>query len=405
MKEAENNEIDALLRNLARRAQTAPSAGDSVDLTAKGAHLDVDELSSYAERALPPSARARCTAHLADCDDCRKIVVQLSLAAGPLVEEHKEAAGVVVGLTWTQKLAKLFSPQVIRYAMPVLVLVVVAVAFFGWRQQRQDRSEFVARNESSKVAPATASGSEQPTAANQFNEPTRKPGEAGPDRTQKEAKTETPSASPATRAGKGDAAETTEEKKPSGTGSTATAPAKAAKQDAAPADKKAAEPSYAPEPAPASPKPESNAAVNQEQQKDQARNNAADDRERGRDANVQRKGPARNDNDIAQRGPAKTQAQQQPVDKLKAAETGSTAGARSEEDESDRRSMFGRHFHRVNNAWVDTAYKTSMAIKSFTRGTDEYHALIADEPVIGNIGKQLSGEVIVVWKGHAYRIN
>ena len=38
------------------------------------------------------------------------------------------------------------------------------------------------------------------------------------------------------------------------------------------------------------------------------------------------------------------------------------------------------------------------------RGSEQFRALIADEPVIGTIAKQLDGEVIVVWKGHAYRI-
>src|SRR5258705_1134738 len=101
MKQAENNEIATLLRNLARQERAAQSAPDSAsrDFAAKGAHVDIDELSSYAERALPPSARARCTAHLADCDDCRKIVAQLSLATGPLAEERKIEDSAVGGLT------------------------------------------------------------------------------------------------------------------------------------------------------------------------------------------------------------------------------------------------------------------------------------------------------------------
>src|SRR5882672_3755778 len=112
MKQAENNEIDALLRSLAQRERFVPSAAGSGfgKSAAEGAHLDVDELSCYAERTLPPSARARCTAHLADCDDCRQIVVQLSMAAGPLVEEEQSNEGSVGGLTWTEKISALFSP-------------------------------------------------------------------------------------------------------------------------------------------------------------------------------------------------------------------------------------------------------------------------------------------------------
>src|SRR6266436_844984 len=118
MKQQEYNEIDALLRNLAGGRKSANSEADSAsrEFVVKGAHLDVDELSSYAERALPPSARARCTAHLADCDDCRKIVAQLSLAAGPLTNENSAGGAPVGGLTWVQKLSALISPRLIGYA-------------------------------------------------------------------------------------------------------------------------------------------------------------------------------------------------------------------------------------------------------------------------------------------------
>ena len=37
------------------------------------------------------------------------------------------------------------------------------------------------------------------------------------------------------------------------------------------------------------------------------------------------------------------------------------------------------------------------------RGSEQYRALIADEPGLRTITQQLGGEVIVVWRGHAYR--
>jgi hypothetical protein len=39
-----------------------------------------------------------------------------------------------------------------------------------------------------------------------------------------------------------------------------------------------------------------------------------------------------------------------------------------------------------------------------TRGSEQYRALVADEPGIKTIADQLGGEVIVVWKGRAYKI-
>ena len=38
------------------------------------------------------------------------------------------------------------------------------------------------------------------------------------------------------------------------------------------------------------------------------------------------------------------------------------------------------------------------------RGSEQYRVLIADEPGIRTIAESLAGEVIVVWKGRAYRI-
>lgn len=145
MKQQENNEIDSLLRVLGGREQSAPSdlAGNATD-----AHLDADELSSYAERALPPSTRARYTSHLVDCDDCRKIVAQLSLAAGaPIIEHPSGDRSLTSG--WRRTLAALFAPAVLRYAMPAVLLVFAGLAYFAWRQQRGE--SLIARNNQTEV--------------------------------------------------------------------------------------------------------------------------------------------------------------------------------------------------------------------------------------------------------------
>jgi hypothetical protein len=71
----------------------------------------------------------------------------------------------------------------------------------------------------------------------------------------------------------------------------------------------------------------------------------------------------------------------------------------------ETRSAGGRRFRRQGNAWIDTAYNSSRATINVARGSEQYRALIADEPAIGNIANQLGGEVIIVWKGRAYRIH
>ena len=95
MKQTDNNKIDLLLRDLARRERAAIATSRALDSASQSeapasrsgdqshsAHLDADELSSYAEGALPEITRARYTSHLADCQRCRKLVTELTLAAG-----------------------------------------------------------------------------------------------------------------------------------------------------------------------------------------------------------------------------------------------------------------------------------------------------------------------------------
>src|SRR5213075_1400212 len=109
MKSAFDKEMDALLRAHARQAPPRAVATD--------AHLDADELSAYAEHAVPPSARARYSAHLADCADCRAQVIVLARAAG-VADRFAEHAAVVAPLlapSWRARLAALFAPGAWRY--------------------------------------------------------------------------------------------------------------------------------------------------------------------------------------------------------------------------------------------------------------------------------------------------
>src|ERR1051325_5518777 len=101
MKQETNNEMDLLLRRLGRRQDVFPPAA--------GDHLDTDELSAYAENALPAKTRARYTEHLAECSRCRELVVRLSASAGVVITEQK----VSLPSGWRKFLASLLSPMVL----------------------------------------------------------------------------------------------------------------------------------------------------------------------------------------------------------------------------------------------------------------------------------------------------
>src|SRR5690349_4824750 len=137
MKEEKNNEMDLLLRRLGRRPDISVSEGNG-DVE----HLDADELSAYAENVLPAAARARYTAHLAECSRCRELVVQLSASAGVVAVTVKAPEPSAL----RKFLASLFSPLVLRYAVPALGLILVAAIGVFVLQKKQSGPDSIAQN-------------------------------------------------------------------------------------------------------------------------------------------------------------------------------------------------------------------------------------------------------------------
>ncbi|HSK64097.1 MAG TPA: hypothetical protein VK893_09655, partial [Pyrinomonadaceae bacterium] len=141
MKEERDKEIDLLLRRLHRRNGAAMRDAEThVDER----HLDADELSSYAQNALPAGARVRYTEHLAECSTCRRLATELSLAFGVTTAAAPvETVPASHGLK--AFLASLFSPLVLRYAVPALGVIVVMVVGFLVLRQRGGHEPFVAQ--------------------------------------------------------------------------------------------------------------------------------------------------------------------------------------------------------------------------------------------------------------------
>ncbi len=71
----------------------------------------------------------------------------------------------------------------------------------------------------------------------------------------------------------------------------------------------------------------------------------------------------------------------------------------------EMRSVAGRRFRRQEGgAWIDTAYTHGQSTVNVRRGSEQYRALVADEPELRRIAEVLSGEVVVVSRGRAYRL-
>jgi hypothetical protein len=404
MKQGTNNEIDLLLRRIGGRDGGATREAQAAD----DGHLDVDELSSYAQNALPAAARARYTEHLAECATCRKLVTELSLTLGTVAVAEPVEAAPVPGVL-KKFLASLFSPLVLRYAVPALgVIVVMVVGFVVLRQQR--RHEMLARmNEQPEQSIPGSAASPSPSQGS-YEQPAGAPEQV-----------ESHNAKPNETKSKPDSSEA------SGTAETrpATAPAQAVKdrrsvaglQSVAPAPTPAAPAKAAPSEVAVSVTASVDSIATKQPEQVRAKADAEVAKERANE-------PARSEIRIA---PAERQEQEKPkaapsqnsgflggaaVASSRPGVARRTADTKREDEKSgeanqaneETRTIAGRRFRKARGIWTDTAYDSSTATVNMARDSEQFRALIADEPAIGTIAKQLDGELIVVWKGRAYRI-
>lgn len=391
MKQANNNEVDLLLRALARQRSSAAGQSGSDGGYAESIssdHLDVDELNSYAEGLAPAPARARYTEHLAECAACRSIVVGLTQAAG--IANRLEAPEQTRGAGFWQRLGEFLSPRVLGYAIPALVLTaVIGIGLVAIKQR--EGSQLVAQNDRPGEAPAVAQNKTDSGQGSAVQpQPTVQNGQTG--RTNELLKEKTTLEDEKLRAGKG-------LQKPDAV----VAKVESSKDSGQPADVASAAGSrpYAPEPkaAEAPPPPIINPEKSAELAKERSERREDQRRDQNEELRVQTDdlhSPNRSRSNTAQ-----------PMSQ-RSAGVGSGRGLSADKNKKsadvETRSVMGRHFTRAGDAWVDTAYEYSQATVRVARGSDQFRALVADEPAIRTIAAQLDGVVIVVWKNRAYRI-
>lgn len=366
MRQEPNNGIDLLLRQMGRREESLPAEFD-------GQHLDADELSSYVANALPPAARARYTRHIADCSSCRKIVAQLS--ASEAVAAVKQPVGVIEPSGFKSFLASLFSPLVLRYAVPALGLIIVAV--IGVVVMRDKPGTSVARLENtdqnkSVLADQTAVTAATPTPAQAAasNKPAPVPAATAVPPQQPLVASEPPP--PAPKATPAEAAEKQPEpeKQKLETKAAEINAADARRDyDSAKREQRQADEAGAATSAPAT-APGSKVAEPQ----------------RARAAEVM--GP--------QEGGARTRQESNSAPKDDAVASFLMSG--------ETKTVSGRTFQKRGEIWIDTAYASPRSTTNIARGSEQYRALVADEPAIQTIADTLKSEFIVVWKGRPYRI-
>ena len=389
MKPEPNNDIDLLLRQLSRRNGVPVSEIDEQ-------HLDADELNSYVANALPAAARARYTAHLADCSSCRKLVAELSAALGPVTVQ--QGATVVAPSGWKSFLASLFSPMVLRYAVPALGLIVIAVV--GIVVLRKDQmGTSVALNESPpNTGAVTKESPTSPYVSPESNVATN------------QAKQQ-----PVAPAGKEDQIAKVAPVTKAGPVANETADASgAAATEAAPP---------APKPVPAEEEAQRPAKLLEEKKAEAPQPAANRDATKEREADKNEPPKQKTDSGATVTVAPGTVARKDIA--VRTAKSGDTATAgaghdlkrspktlqaqsRAEADADDAavetRSVAGRRFRKSGRVWIDTAFESSKPITTVARGSEHYRSLVGDEPSLRRIADELDGEIIVVWKGTTYRI-
>ena len=405
-------QIDVLLRRLAGRAQSDHATE----------HLDADELNAFAEGSLPAAARSRYVSHLADCDDCRKLASQLAITSGAVVAAEASSVAYPQRDSWWKRLSGFFTPLTLRYAAFAVVLVtVLGGVFLITRRQRE--TNFVAQNES----------------ANQTQVSAVKPADSAPPAglIQAQKGKADRSASPSQDAqspivNKQDALKVAENPvpppKPEQETSKVASPGLAGKKTAEPEPL----PSYAPAPPPATERAETisrdrpaasagalaggprkgESSADKSKMMDRSRagevardSRAEDDNKRfgmnqpsasNRTGTDEKPSPRRDVDSMAKDRNAKEMRSQTTAPQSAGAGTRAASEAAPE-----TRSAGGRKFRRQGNAWIDSKFKSSMTLKSISRGSSEFAAL---DSGLRSIAQQISGELIVVWKGKAYLI-
>ena len=415
--------MDILLRRHARRSASnlagAKDTRANYDATSAITHMDADELSAYAEGALPERARLRYAAHLADCDACRRLVTGLVLTSNVEAEESTTSASAFgePRRSWRGWLAALLSPPVLRYAAPALALVAfVAIALVVIRNR--DDASLVAKNEQTRQQQSSNSGAEG------TNDKPSAPEAAAP------ANPASQSAPVAANANSADTKQATAPEDQSKTDAAQPPPPPVTLDGVTTADST----KPANDPRNETPKVQEREAETKQPAQTSSDTYSPEDRAKEKDTLAAQQ-KRRETEEVAGGGApapsagaaggrasrsttansgalgATTEASGAGKKKNEAdkSTTGTTARARrdaagADEDGGQTRTVAGKRFRQQNGVWVDTTYNSSRSTTRVKRGSEQYRALVADEPVIGSVANAFGGDCIVVVRGRAYYI-
>lgn len=361
--------IDALLRS---------SPDDGGNGGASPVHFDAEEISAFAENAVPDAARQHYISHFADCGRCRGIladVIAMNAEAAPATAAAAVAAPVAAEAVepWYRRL---FRAPNLAFAMGALVLVFGGLIGYTVLQNAGGGAASIAQVEDS---PATGSGPMAPDdtyySANTANAAVNANRAATVANTAGNVYLITP-----TPPGGG------------GGGGTTNSAGRAdgysldSERDLARSEPSAAAPAPAPPPA------ITMAEAPKEENKDDAKlaEKPAVAAEQQRQVQTQAMPPAANS------GPVQSPPGRSTNDAALAKKRSTVPGAAP----IPVREVGGKTFERREGVWYDREY-SGQQTTNVRRGTEDYRKL---DSGLRSITDNINGTVVVVWKAKAYRI-
>ncbi len=386
-----DKEMDALLRQTAQGETVFESTNPKSQIpNPKSKHLDADEISAFAENALPEKIRQRYTLHLADCDKCRKNLSNLiALDSETETVRAEDEHFIAARLPWYRKL---FAFPNLAYTLGALVLVFSGIAAFT-----------VLRNVNSPESAEVSQVSE------------RQPNGKGMNSDGDTSLTESYSSNMMSNANMmvSNSASMNSSSAAANFSNPAMplAPTAAMNSNAVMKMREDSDKNLRPESKSLSPPKETaDLAKAQDSIAAGAPPPPAKENDFQTDSVAQRQQPNQTQNSVAQNQtqimPDSRNVQQQrvPMPTTLSAREKSKKVQESKDDKEEKTneaiSVGGKTFKRENNVWYDSAYRGQATI-NIMRGTNEYKKLDAG---LRGIAENLGGTIVVVWKQKAYRI-
>jgi hypothetical protein len=384
-----DKEIDTLLRKAQRDGPVYVG-----DFASQG-HLDADQISAFAENATPEKSRALYSAHLADCDRCRKILSNVLMMNAEAIPAAESPSAITIAERAAEPWYKrLFLFPNLAYLMGGLVLVFSG--FLGYTVIQRS-------NPASSSIISQVSESDPRGGPNFQSEP--------------ELQTDTEMANMANLSS--NSAANTAIAIPNAAANSNSSPGSAPLGDNAAVGgarspensfvldgTSAADATVAPAPPPTV---TSRAAPKDAKEREEDARSKMVPEEQAAGANIQelaRKEAIQKQQQYksvpSQSGPMTNNQSQynRQLEKMDASAAEKRKAAARDGDSSGRRSVAGRTFERKQGVWYDSAYQGSVTI-NVRRGSVDFNRL---DGGLRSIADSLGGTVVVVWGTKAYRI-